>query len=228
MSELSRPASLYRFSVLGTAAVRMWRAWRILVPVVVVNAFVQALLVIPGIPPGPTPVFVLGALASFAVLVVSFGAVAAAMLDAVESQEDLRSVMSSLRRRGWPLMAWSLGLVTLVTVGLSVYVVPGLIVLAVTPYLLLAVVDGRSRPLVVNFRVIGARWWRWAITVVVMAVLCLVLWLLALIDGFFVGGPLGSFVGWLGLGLVASWFVCTWALLYRTVLPAGRSPLQVG
>ncbi len=116
----------------------------------------------------------------------------------------------------------------LVTVGLSLYVVPGLIVLAVTPYLLLAVVDGRSRPLVVNFRVIGARWWRWAITVVVMAVLCLVLWLLALIDGFFVGGPLGSFVGWLGLGLVASWFVCTWALLYRTVLPAGRSPLQVG
>lgn len=215
------PAStrLYGFSALATAVVRMWRAWRILLPVVIVNALVQAALLIPGLLPYLSVPFILASLLSFVVLVLSFGAVAAAMLQAVQGPVDARAVWGALRARWLPLLAWSLGIVVIATIGFSLYVLPGFAVLAAVPYLLLAVVDGRSRPLRVNFRTIGARWGRWFVTVCVLAIVCLVVWVLALVDTFFVGGVGGAFIGWIFLGMVAGWFVCAWALIYRAVNP---------
>ncbi len=218
-SVASASTRLYGFSVLASAFVRMWRAWRILLPVVTVNALVQATLLVPGLLPYLSVSFVLASLLSFVVLVLSFGAVAASMLQAAQGSVDARAVWGELRARWLPLLAWSLGIVIIATIGFSLYLLPGFVVLAAVPYLLLAVVDGRSRPLRVNFRTIGARWVRWLVTVGVLAIVCLVVWVLALVDTFFVGGVGGSFIGWIVLGIVASWFVCAWALIYRAVNP---------
>ena len=217
MSTDTQQASLYRVSVLVTGFARMWRAWRVLLAVVIVNSVVQGILLLSGVLPYLTIVFVLTALLSFVVLVASFGLIAAAMLQAVEGPVSAGAAIDTLRARTWPLLAWSLGLVLVAIAGFALYVVPGFIVLALTPYLLLAVVDGKRNPLAINFRTLGARWGRWLVTVVLMGVICFVMWFLSALDGFFVTGAPGAMIAWLLLGLVSAWFTCAWALIYRSV-----------
>jgi hypothetical protein len=219
MSTTAEQAPLYRVSVLATGLARMWRAWRVLFPVVVVNALVQGILLLSGVLPYLTIIFVLTALLSFVILVASFGLIAAAMLQAVEGPVSAGAAIDTLRERTWPLLAWSLGLVLVAIAGFALYVVPGFVILALTPYLLLAVIDGQRNPIAVNFRTIGARWGRWLITVLVMGVICFVMWFLAALDGFFVTGAPGAIIAWLALGLVSAWFTCAWALVYRSVNP---------
>jgi len=219
MSTAVEHASLYRVSVLATGFARMWRAWRVLLPVVVVNALAQGILLLSGVLPYLTIVFVLTALLSFVILVASFGLIAAAMLQAVEGPVSAGAAIDTLRDRTWPLLAWSLGLVLVAIAGFAIYVVPGFIVLALTPYLLLAVVDGQRNPIAVNFRTIGARWGRWLITVAIMGAICFIMWFLSALDGFFVTGAPGAIIAWLVLGMVSAWFTCAWALIYRSVNP---------
>ena len=209
---------LYRVSVLATALIRMWRGWRIWIPVVVINALVQGLLVLPGVLPYPTAAFLALALISLTVLALSFAIVAATMLQASSGRVSIGGVLATTRARALPLLAWSIGLVLVVTLALALFVLPGLVLLAITPYLLLAVVDGKRSPLAVNFQVIRARWGRWLITVIAVAVVAVVVWLLSVVTGFFVAGFGGTLIGWLGLGLVSCWLICSWALVYRTVI----------
>lgn len=219
MSNVTTPPapSLYRVSVLATGFGRMWRAWTIVIPVIVVNAAVQGLLLLPGGLPYLTVPFIVVALLSLVVLVLSFTLVATAMLGATTGRVGWADVTTGLGRRYLLVLAWAAGLLVVVLIGVSLYVVPGLIVIALTPYLLLAVVDGQRNPIAVNFRTIGARWGRWAITVIVMGVLCFGIWFLSVADGFFVTGAPGAIVGWLAIGLIAAWFTCAWALVYRSV-----------
>jgi hypothetical protein len=219
MSTTTERAPLYRASVLATGFARMWRAWRLLLPVVIVNALVQGILLLSGVLPYLTIVFAFTALLSFVILVASFGLIAAAMLQAVEGPVSAGAAVDTLRDRTWPLLAWSLGLVLVAIAGFALYVVPGFIVLALTTYLLLAVIDGQRNPIAVNFRTIGARWGRWLITVVVMGVICFIMWFLSALDGFFVTGAPGAIIAWLVLGFVSAWFTCAWALIYRSVNP---------
>ena len=219
MSTTAERTPLYRVSVLATGFARMWRAWRVLLPVVTVNALVQGILLLPGVLPYLTIVFVLTALLSFVILVASFGLIAAAMLQAVEGPVSPGAAIDTLRDRTWPLLAWSLGLVLVAIAGFAIYVVPGFIVLALTPYLLLSVIDGQRNPIAVNFRTIGARWGRWLITVVIMGAICFVMWFFSALDGFFVTGAPGAIIAWLVLGLISAWFTCAWALVYRSVNP---------
>jgi hypothetical protein len=219
VTTLEQTPPLYRVSALATGFARMWRAWRVIIPVVIINGVLQGLLLLPGILPYLSVAFVAVALLSLIVLIGSFGVIAAAMLQAVEGPVSASAALGTLRARALPLLAWSIGLVLVATLAFALYVVPGFIILALTPYLLLAVVDGRRNPLAVNFRTIGARWGRWLITVVIMGVICFVLWFLAALDGFFVTGAPGATIAWLALGLVSTWFTCAWALVYRSVNP---------
>ena len=215
---LVRP--LYRVSTLAVAFVRMWRAWKIVIPVVVINAAIQALLLLPNVLPYLSLAFVALAVLSLLVLVKAYSLVAAAMLQSAVGSVTWQGVSAKLWHRYLTLLAWSIGLLLVVLIGLSLYVVPGLIVIALAPYLLLAVVDGKRNPLAVNFRTIGARWGRWLITVAIMGVLCFTLWVLSGLNGFFVTGAPAAFIEWLILGFVATWFTCAWALVYRTVNPS--------
>ncbi|MFZ8926163.1 MAG: hypothetical protein ACO3CU_05320, partial [Candidatus Nanopelagicales bacterium] len=206
-------------SILATGFVRMWRAWRVIIPVVIINAVLQGLLLLPGVLPYLSLAFIVVALLSLVVLIGSFGLVAAAMLQAVEGAVSAATALTTVRARLLPLLGWGIALALVATLGFALYVLPGFIILALTPYLLLAVIDGRRNPVAVNVRTIGARWGRWLITVLIMGVLCFVLWFLAALDGFFVTGAPGAIIAWLALGLVSSWFTCAWALVYRSINP---------
>ena len=219
MTTYTSAAPLYRVSALATGLARMWRAWRVLLPVVIVNALLQGLLLLPGALPYLTIVFIVAALLSFIVLVASFGLVAAAMLQAVEGSVSASVAVATLRSRALPLLGWSLGLVLIVTVAFVVFIIPGFLVLALTPYLLLAVIDGRRNPIAVNLRTIGARWGRWLVTVIVIGAICFGLWFMSALNGFFVTGAPGAIIAWLVLGFVSAWFTCAWALIYRSVNP---------
>jgi len=212
-------APLYRLSALATGLARMWRGWRVVVPVVIINAVLQGVLLLPGVLPYLSLAFVAVALLSLIALIGSFGLIAAAMLQAVEGPVSTSAALATLRARALPLLAWSTGLALVAVVGFALFIVPGFVVIALTPYLLLAVVDSKRNPLAVNFRTIGARWGRWLVTVLIMGVFCFVLWLLAALDDFFITGAPGAIIAWLALGLVSSWFTCAWALVYRSVNP---------
>ena len=213
-------APIYRVSVLAVGFVRMWRAWKIVIPVIIVNAALQALLLLPNVLPYLTVAFVIVSLLSLLILVKAYNFVAAAMLQAAVGPVEWRAVYANLWHRYFVLLAWSAGLLILVLIGVSLYVVPGLIVIALAPYLLLAVVDGKRNPLAVNFKTIGARWGRWLVTVIIMGVLSFGVWFLSALNGFFITGAPGAFIGWILIGFVASWFTCAWALVYRSVNPA--------
>ncbi len=130
---------------------RVWHGWRIVIPVIMVNALVQAALLLPGVLPYLTIPFILTSLIGFFVLVASLVLVAAAMLQLATSTVDDSLVLDALKERFWLVLLWSLGLVLVVTLGLSLFVLPGLVVLAITPYVLLAVIDGQRNPLATNF-----------------------------------------------------------------------------
>ena len=88
---------LYGVSVLATAAMRMWRGWRIVVPVVVVNAALQAILLMPELLPYLSLPFIVVALLSFVVLALAFGVVAATMES--RRSKPLRISAGSMRSR---------------------------------------------------------------------------------------------------------------------------------
>lgn len=220
IDSIAPAATLYRVSVLATGFVRMWRAWKVVIPVIVINAILQELLLLPNVLPYLSIAFVVVSVLSLLILVKAYNFVAAAMLQAAIGPVNWRSVYASLWQRYFVLLAWSVALLIVILIGFSLYVVPGLIAIALAPYLLLAVVDGKRNPLAVNFRTIGARWGRWLLTVVIMGVLCFLLWFLSALDEFFVTGAPASFIAWIVVGFVASWFTCAWALVYRSVNPA--------
>ena len=116
-------------------------------------------------------------------------------------------------------LAWLLA----VSVGLAFNTVPGLIVAALTPFLLLAALDGHRNALGRNLRTLGRRFWRWLITVVIIGIVLLVGDLSAGLFTFFTRNPLASLVVWLLGGLVLAWFTTAWALIYRS---AWAEPLE--
>lgn len=212
-------ARTYRVSALASGFACMCRAWKIVVPTIVINALVQALLVLPDPVPGQNWWFWPLILISFLALVKSYHVVASAVFLVIDGSDGpaWRAVIWSLRRRLLLLLAWAVALLVVVVIGLSLYLVPGLIVILLTPFVLLAVVDGHSRPLATNVATIRDRWGRWLLTSIVMGILCAMLWVPFGLNGFFVTGAPAALIAWLVLGVVASWFITAWALIYRSV-----------
>lgn len=210
---------MYRISVLGTGLVRMWRGWWVLLPIILVNAVLQSVLVWLNPMPYLTFGFVALSVTSLLLLLLAWCIVASAMLQATTGMVEMHVILKVIRTRWAPFLGWSLALLAALVLGFSLAVVPGLLITALFPFLLLAVVDGQSNPLATNFRVIAVRWGRWLITIIFMGFGGLVLWLLSSLDGFFVTGALGALAGWIVLGLAASWYTAAWAVVYRSVCP---------
>lgn len=224
MSTAVAEAMTYRISALARGVQGVARAWAVVIPVIVVNAVLQAAIIALGVLPGLSIGFIALAALSYTLLVLSFVVVALALLRAIDGDlrgtSGVRRVLVDAPHRLGPALAWSLALVAAIIIGLALYVVPGLVVIALFPYLLIAVVDRRRHPLAVNFTTMGRRFWRWLLTIAVMGIGCAIIWFLATANGFFIAGPLGSLIAWLAFGVIAAWFTAAWALVYRAVNPA--------
>lgn len=170
---------------------------RLLVPaVLVVNAAVQALLVIGDPTPALTPVFVLGALASGLAWLVAYALIVARVVAP-------GSVRPTLRESGARFALWTVGLAVAVLVLLMPLAgVLGLLLMAATPYLPIAAMSGEANALMANLGAIRRAPWAFAWRLVVFAVLIGVVLLAVALNAFFVTGVLASFVNSLVLGAV--------------------------
>lgn len=218
----------YRISVLATGIGRFFRGFVPFVLIIVVNALVQALLVLPNQTPGLNVAFIAACLASFLVLIGSFRMLNATALRAVSGRVTVRTVLTDSRRHLGLFVLWSVAVYVLVILGLILYTIPGLIVMAITPFVPLAAADGKRNALGANFRAIGSRFFRYLITVVIMGVILVVSYLLAVLNGFLIGGFLAALLLWLYFGLLAAWFLCALASLYRSTRAGAVAPADGG
>lgn len=212
----------YRISALASALARMWRGWSVIVPVVIVNALAQAVLVWPQVAVGQWLALVAMGLASFAVFALAYGLVGVTALRVADGRVGWHTASTELRSNALRYGIWVIAYTVVLLVGFALYAVPGYVVLAMTPFLLLAALDGRRNPLETNFRAIGRRFWRWLVTTVATGLVVAVGWLLIGVTNFFVRGVAASFAVWLVAGLCLAWFTTAWALVYRSATADDR------
>lgn len=207
---------LYRVSALASGFVRLWRGWQVIVPLIVVNAVIQGLIVLPDTSVNDVALNSLLALLSAVVALKSFVVVTEVALRVADGRVTWPMVFPTLWRSTWTGMLWGALVLIAVVIGFSLYTVPGVVIAAVTPFMVIAAVDGHRNPFAANFRTIGRRFWRWLITAVLTGLALAVGYLGSGFVMFFLRGFLGASLIWLAAGFVAAWFVTAWALIYRS------------
>ncbi len=174
------------------------RGWRVFVPVVILNALVQAATVFPFLTPSGSLAFVLLALASAAALVVS-----AVLVSAQTARRD------RLRPGG---MLWLAASAAVLVIGASALLSLPLILVTLTLAFIVLPGVAVGRP-GAGLRAFGAAPLR-AIGLTILTVLVLiVLWVGALLLGFLVTGALSAALTWLLFGVAGVWIACAWAAL---------------
>ena len=192
----------------------MWRAWargwKVFVPLIVVVAVIQSATVLANPQPAPELLFSLLVAAS---LVVTIGAVAIAT-EAALAGVDGRPIHAPAGR----VLLWTSVIVVAVVVVSVLLAVVTPLAIAFALVLLPAVADGRRNPL--HGLVVFTRHPGRAIVFALLALLVIALsWVVALLLGFFVTGPLAAGVTWLWFGLVGTLLLCAATSLYRRAQP---------
>ena len=213
----------YRRSALVAGVRGTWRGRRVVLPAVVLGAVAQALLVLPDPVPGQSSNAGVLAAASFVVLLVSAALLCASALESVDRPVRWAPTLARARRSALWFTVWFVVWVVVAAVGAALWTWPGLLWLALAPYLLLAASDGRRGAVVADLRALLARPGRWLLTTVLVGAVCGLAWLLGAVTGFFVGGAVGSALTWFWWGLLGAWFLATWAAVYRST-PVGAPP----
>jgi hypothetical protein len=221
-------ARLYRVSALASGFVRMWRGWQVIVPVIVANSVAQALLVWPPFTYDTGWWTIISAVLSALAFGISFGLGAGTALHVADGPVSWTQATSTLRSNLVSYALWAAVWLLLVSAGLAFNTVPGLVVAALTPFLLLSALDGHRNAIGRNVRTLGRRFWRWLITVVIIGFVLLVGDVSAGLFTFFTRNPLASLVVWLVGGLVLAWFTTAWALIYRSAWaePSESAPVD--
>jgi len=206
----------YGVSAIASGFVRMWRGWTVIVPVVIVNALLLALLIWPDPIPGQSALPIVLALLDAVVFLIAYGLISATALHVADGKVGWPQALAVLRGNAARYAIWAVGLAVVAIIGRAFYTLPGLLVLALTPFLLLAALDGQANPLAANFRTIGRRFWRWLVTVVIAGLVLAIGSISSGLFTFFTRTPLATLVVWLVAGLVLAWFTTAWALIYRS------------
>lgn len=212
----------YHFSVLVTGFARMWRGAAPAIIVVLANAIIQALLVLPDpvIGEGGIWVYVLAA-ASGIVIVVAAALITAIALQSVHGKVSINDAISLATKNFWLFAAWLVGLWIVATVGYLIFTIPGMIILAVTPFVTVAAIDGQGNALMADLKALSARPIRWAVTIIITGgIIGFILWLMSAIMTFFITGAVSAFIIVTIIGWFGWWLQTSWACLYRST-PVG-------
>ncbi len=176
------------------------RAWRVWVPVALLNTAVQALLVVPFATPAASVVFVLLALASLAGVVASVALIGA----------GYRAALGGGRR--WPTWGeWLAVLLLTVAVSASALVASWLVIPALAvAAILLPAVFGIPQRTAWGFGLFARAPLRGILLTLMTLALVALLWFAALMFGFFVTGWVGAALTWLVFGVVGAFILATW------------------
>lgn len=206
----------YRYSVLITAIGRFFRGFVPFAVVIAFNALVQMVLIWIFDPlPGWNAPFIIATVISFVVLLWAFHALNVTALAVATGKTSLIAVAKS--GKNWLAFSlWTVAMYVLVLIAMFVSTWLALAVLAILAFVPMAAADGKRNPIVTNFKVIGERWLRYVITAVILGALLVFSTLMSGINGFFIGGNLGSIIVWLFWGITAAWYLNALALIYRS------------
>lgn len=188
------------------------RGWRVFVPVVLINAVVQAATVAPALTPVPGAGFLALAVGSFLAFSAALAAVAAAARAAVTGG-----------RMPWPhWWVWIGSALAVLAVTASALLSP--LAVPVAAVLALVVVPGiAAGDGLAGVRVFARRPWRAILLAIGSLLAIVVLWIAALLLGFFVTGAIAAFATWLVSGAVAVMLVCAWTSLVSEPARAGHA-----
>lgn len=210
----------YTHSALFSGFARMRHMWKIAIPVVLINAVAQALLIIPSSTGGMTALFLLTVIVSAVVLLASAAFVQAASIEGALAHTTWSEVAQRVRSCGARFSITIVALAVLVILGMLLSPWLGLAVAAVCCFVTLAAMDGEANPAAANFRTIAARPVRWVVTMVIIGAVALVLWLLLAVNWFFIPTPAGSFIATTVCGIVTWWWSNSLALIHLSAKAA--------
>jgi hypothetical protein len=213
-SETAPRTSYYRISALASGCARMRNAWKVVLPILLANAVLQALLILPTAEGGLSVWFLVTVVASAVVLLVAALVVQAASIAGAVAPTDWPVVAARIRATGARFVLVIVLLAVAVVIGLAFNLWVGLLIAGLFCFLSLAAVDGEANPVAANFRTIRVRPIRWLVTLTVMAVIAGVLWFLMAVNWFFIPTPVGAFIATFVGGLVTWWWSNTLALIY--------------
>ena len=227
-TEAAEPASKskpkeYGFSVLATGFARMWRGFVPGIVAVALNAVIQAVLVSgdPVIGEGGFGVYLLALISGIVILLTS-AVLTATALESVRGKAGIGAVMSRMTGNIGLYAAWMVGLWAVSLIGYLLFTIPGIIIIALTPFLAVAAMDGQGNALAANLKAISARPIRWGITIIITGIIGGILWLLSAMNAFFITGVVATFIAVFVVGFVGWWFQTAWACLYRST-PVGAT-----
>ena len=171
MSAVEAPVTprYYGRSALVAGVRGAWRGWRVVAPAVVLNAAVQALLVLPDPIPGQSSYAGVLAAVSFVALLGTAALLTSSALESVHGPVRWTAAAARARRSAAWFALWFVVWVAVGAIGLALWTWPGLLWLALTPYLLLAASGGRRDAIVADVRAIVARPARWLVTTLLVA-----------------------------------------------------------
>ena len=215
------PPKQYGWSVLFTSIGRMWRGWAPALTIIIVNAVLQALLVLwnPIFGIDGIGAYLLAALSGLLILITAAVITATALLS-VDGRVGLGAGLSRAASEfGW-FALWMISLWIIVMVGYLLWTLPGIFLLAITPFVSIAAIDGQRNAIAANLKAISARPIRWLFTVLIVGAISGVLWLLSAFNTFFITGFWSSLFACLSVGMFCWWFQTAWARLYRST-PVG-------
>ena len=184
--------------------------WRVFVPVIGINAGIQALLVTSDPVPLASWVFGLLAAASAAGILLSIWLISAAALAAVDGHPR----PSRLLHRP-VVLAWAagLGILAAAVAVLAWWATP--LVMISGALVLPPAADGQRHPLAAAFGTVRRHPGRAAILAVGVLLLAAATWVVELVLGFFVTGVAAAAATWLWLGAVLVLVLCWSCSLYR-------------
>lgn len=179
---------------------------RLVVPAVLANAAVQAALVINDPTADLSPGFLVGALVSGLAALVMFAVVVASSVAA-----DGPAAVQILRRRGARFAAWTVGLALVALVGVMLPTgALGFLVVAAGVFVPIAAMASPDNPLRAGLRAIRRRMWGYLARIAVTAVAAFLLYLLAVLVSFFIGGWIGTLITVTVVGLATWWLTRLW------------------
>lgn len=186
------------------------RTWRVTVPVVVGEAAVQSLLVLPDPVPGTGALFLLEVVASALAVLLGVWWVVGAATAACAGADPVgwRAAVRRAAVLGW---AAAVGVVAVAGSLLAPWVAP--VVLVLGGFVLPAAAAGESRVLWAAGRPFVRVPVRTLLAVLGALVLAALSAVVALLGGFFWAGWLGAAVSWLWLGAVTAVVLCGWCVL---------------
>ena len=173
----SPPVAIYRVSALGRAALTMWRGWVVLVPVTLLNAVIQAAISSAAYSPESVVPNIVQSIVSALIALGAIAFLSASALSAVRGEVSWRKITRVIADHWRQFLAWALALGAIAIIGFSLWTAPGILVLALTPYVLIAVWSGSTKPLAQNFALIKLRFSRWLITTIIIVLLAAIMYL---------------------------------------------------